>query len=127
MQDLIRIVFVLLLLSACTTAAPMFDALPEGNIERGAALFTEAMNGTPSCASCHTINGDALTGPSLLGYGAAATTRIADVSASEYTFTSIVLPAQYIVPGFSNSMYNQYAAKLTPQQIADLIAYLLSL
>jgi hypothetical protein len=36
-------------------------------------------------------------------------------------------PADYLVNGFGNSMYNQYGQRLSPQQIADLTAYLLTL
>jgi hypothetical protein len=38
---------------------------------------------------------------------------------------SVVQPAAYIVSGFGNVMFNQYAQRLSAQQIADLVAYLL--
>jgi hypothetical protein len=49
------------------------------------------------------------------------------MSAEEYAQTSILQPAAYLVSGFSNTMYNQYGQHLSQQDIADLIAYLLTL
>jgi mono/diheme cytochrome c family protein len=126
----ISILFLTLLaLTACSSPPPptSSEELPPGNASRGEALFSQAINGAPPCSTCHTINGDRLVGPSLQGYSDAAPTRVAGVSAGDYTLTSIVQPAAYLVSGFGNIMYNQYTQKLTSQQIADLIAYLLTL
>lgn len=119
---------VLLVLAACApnTATPIED-LPPGDAARGAQLFTQSVNGAPACSTCHTLNGDTLVGPSLQGYSAAASTRIEGNSAEAYTYTSIVQPAAHVVSGFPNAMYNQYTRHLTLQEIADLIAYLLTL
>jgi len=38
-----------------------------------------------------------------------------------------VNPAAYVVSGFANLMYGQYAQQLSPQETADLIAYILTL
>lgn len=117
----------LLILAGCTTSSAELADLPEGNAERGAELFTQSINGAPACSTCHTLDGTVLVGPTLQGYGETAETRVSDLSAQEYTHVSIVQPAAYLVSGFGNSMYNQYAQRLTPQEIADLIAYLLTL
>jgi hypothetical protein len=63
----------------------------------------------------------------LQGYAAVAATRVEGLSAEAYTRESIMRPAAFLVSGFPNVMYNQYAQRLTPQQMADLIAYLLTL
>ncbi|MBI1276663.1 MAG: c-type cytochrome [Anaerolineaceae bacterium] len=103
------------------------DALPVGDASRGAALFTQSINGAPACNSCHTLDGSTLVGPSFKGYAALAPTYVEGMSAVDYTHNSITKPASYVVSGFANLMYGQYAQKLTSQQIADLIAYLLTL
>jgi mono/diheme cytochrome c family protein len=116
-----------LALVGCTTTKDMASSLPPGDMTRGAALFTQAISGTPPCATCHTLDGVTLVGPSLQGYAARAGTRISGVSARDYTYESIVHPPSYLVSGFGNLMYNQYAQRLSAQQVADLIAYLLTL
>lgn len=117
----------LLALAACGSAQAALVDLPEGDATRGAQLFTQSVNGAPACSTCHTLDGTSLVGPSLQGYDAVAPTRVTNTSAEAYTHISIVQPATYLVSGFGNSMYNQYAQRLSPQEIADLIAYLLTL
>lgn len=120
--------FVVLMLSACSAAnADVNESLAPGDVARGAELFTEGIGGAPACSTCHTLDGTITVGPSLQGYAAVAPTRIEGMSAAEYTHASIVRPASYIVSGFGNTMYNQFQQRLTPQNIADLVAYLLTL
>ena len=123
------IIFALLLLltAACSTTSADADTLQPGDAVRGAALFTESISGAPICSSCHTLDGSTLVGPSLQGFAAVASTRVEGQSAEDYARSSILQPASHIVSGFSNLMYNQYAQHLTPQQVADLVAYLLTL
>ncbi len=121
---------VVLACTACSNAsagAGSNDPLPPGDASRGATLFTQAVNGAPSCSTCHTVDGSTLVGPSFKGFAAVAPTRIEGMSAADYAHKSIMQPASYIVSGFANLMYAQYAQQLTPQQTADLIAYLLTL
>jgi cytochrome c oxidase subunit 2 len=117
-----------LVCAACSgTGAASGDSLPAGDATRGAALFTQMVNGAPSCNTCHTLDGSTLVGPSLKGFSATASTRVEGMSAQDYAHNSIVKPASYVVSGFPNAMYGQYAQQLTPQQTADLIAYILTL
>lgn len=116
------------LLAGCAASeAPSAETLPPGDAGRGSALFTQAVNGAPACSTCHTLDGTTLVGPSLQGYASRAGTRVANLSADAYTYESIARPPAHLVEGFGNAMYAQYARALTPQQFADLIAYLLSL
>lgn len=101
--------------------------LPEGDAVRGAALFAERIDGAAACSSCHALDAGQSSGPSLAGYAEVAGDRVSDQDAAEYTFTSILRPAKHIVRGYSNVMPDDYADKLSRQQIADLIAYLLTL
>lgn len=118
---------VLMALAACSSNTPQSAKdLPAGDASRGADLFTQSVDGAPACSSCHTVDGSTLIGPSFKGFGAVAGTRVAGQDAAEYTFQSITRPATFIVSGYSNLMYNQFAQHLTAQQIADLSAYILA-
>lgn len=131
MRPLIVLVCFAILLTCAACAGSVTDAasgeLPAGDATRGAALFTQAINGAPACNTCHSLDGSTLVGPSLKGFSAVASTRVEGMSASEYAHQSIVKPAATIVNGYPNLMYGQFAQQLTPQQTADLIAYLLTL
>lgn len=103
-----------------------FSAIPEeGDVDSGAKLFEQATNGSTPCTACHAEG--AVAAPDLAGYGAVAGDRVEGESAREYTFYSIVEPGRYLVEGYGNAMPNNYDELLEPQDIADLIAYLLSL
>jgi cytochrome c2 len=82
-----------------------------------------------TCNSCHEYQrGVSQTGPSLKGVGTRAETRIEGVSAAEYIRQSIINPNAYVVKGFSaNVMPATFARLLTPTQIDDLVAFLLTL
>jgi cytochrome c553 len=118
---------ILLMLSACAPSDSSTVTLQPGDAARGAQLFTESVNGAPACSTCHTLDGSTLVGPTLQGISATAQTRIVNTSAQDYIHDSILHPPAYIVSGFSNLMYNQYEQHLSPQQISDLVAYLLTL
>ena len=110
-------------LAACAPKALdySFADLPTGDIEQGAALFAD------NCLSCHPLDSGQATGPGVADYGNTAGTRVSGQSPEEYTFNSILRPSKYMVRGYSNVMPSDYDDKLSQQDIADLIAYLLSL
>lgn len=107
--------------------------LPEGDAERGKALASGALG----CAACHILSniGPAWTsseaGP---GIGTRAQTRFQEdayaggaTSAIQYLFESITAPNAYVVTGFEpDLMPATYATRMTPQDMADMIAYLLT-
>jgi mono/diheme cytochrome c family protein len=107
--------------------------LPEGDPQNG-----EALSASLGCTACHIT---APTGPSWLagadqpGIGERAELRLAEATytgsatnAQEYLFESIVLPNTHLVSGYAEGvMPNTYANSLTDQDMADMIAYLLTL
>jgi len=107
--------------------------LPEGNAAAG-----EALAKSQGCTACHI---DAPTGPAWLpsadqsGIGDRAATRLTDPTYTgaastpeQYLHESIVNPNAYVVDGFpANVMPQTYGDNLTSQNVADLIAYLLTL
>lgn len=123
------IVLFVLIVAACTPTAPGLTPadLPTGDAAQGSALFNASINNTPTCVSCHALDGTRGRGPGLAGYADRAASAVRDQDAAAYTLASIIDPSAHLVSGFSNIMYREYAAALSPQQIADLIAYLLTL
>ena len=116
-----------------TVGTDITKALPEGDVQSGEALTVSL-----GCTACH-LAGESGAGPDWLasdeqpGIGERAALRIeqdgysgAATTPEEYLFESIVLPADYLVSGYENLMPGNYGSTLTDQDMADMIAYLLS-
>jgi cytochrome c553 len=129
MRKLIGVMALLVALVACKKAEPQLklEDLPAGEATRGAALFEQGVRGATACSKCHRTDSVDQAGPGLQGIGGRAGQRVDGQNATEYLFESILRPARYLVTGFSNLMPSDYATKLSAQQVADLIAYLLTL
>ncbi|BCX02374.1 MAG: hypothetical protein KatS3mg053_0312 [Candidatus Roseilinea sp.] len=97
------------------------DGLPKGDPENGAKLFN-----TAGCVGCHSQKkGERLVGPSFYNLWNIAETRVPGMSAREYLYQSIVDPNAYIVEGYQAGLMQQnYAAILSPQQMADILAWI---
>jgi cytochrome c553 len=129
-KALLVVLVVALTLAACSSgdqASGTPVALPPGDATHGAELFTQSVNGAPPCSTCHQTDDSTLVGPGMKGFSARAGGRVEGQSAEQYTQESISHPASFVVSSFPNAMYNQYSSKLSPQDIADLTAYLLTL
>lgn len=117
------------------TAEPTEEptAEPAGDAVRGEQLYNlptlGAAGSAPGCAACHSpLEGTVIVGPSHFGVGTAAASRVSGMSAEEYLRESIVDPNAFIVDGFvADIMYQLYGEQLSEEDIADLVAYLLSL
>jgi len=103
-------------------------------IARGQALFRAV---PPGCNSCHSIAaGVNLVGPSMAGLAARAERIVASeryrgaaTDAAGYIRESIVEPNAHLVPGPTYSANGQSfmpAMELTPEQLDQLVAYLLT-
>jgi mono/diheme cytochrome c family protein len=112
------------------TATTAGTAIP-GNPENGNAIFHQGAGIAPMCSSCHIANPQtdaSLTGPTLVGIGSRAATRVQGQDAWTYLYNSIVHPNDYVVEGYvAGVMYSNYGQDLTEEQINDLVAYLLTL
>jgi mono/diheme cytochrome c family protein len=106
--------------------------LPAGDAANGEALATSI-----GCAACHIL---APTGPAwaasadLPGIGERGELRISDPaytgnaeSAEQYLLESIIQPGVYLVSGYQDLMPHTYSTSLGKQDVADLIAYLLTI
>ncbi len=126
------LVGLVIFLSACGAndeAAYGVDDLPDSaSAENGRKIFENGASGAPKCTSCHTTDGeDKSTGPTLKGFANVADSRVDGESAREYALNSIIAPGAHLAPGYGNQMYGSYSDKLSKQNVADLIAYLLTL
>ena len=131
----------LLLLLACgmilTVAVGCGGGKPDGPIvgdaEQGKALYSRATLGKRSaegCTSCHKHDeseGDESKAPYTKGTATKAESRVAGMSAEEYILKSILDPDAYVVENYkAGDMYGKWKEDLSEQQIADLVAYLLT-
>jgi cytochrome c1 len=95
---------------------------PKGNAAGGRPVFIS--NG---CGACHTFKPAgtrATIGPNLDTLAAHAQTANQG-TLEQFTRASIVDPGAYVAPGFpAGVMPTNYGQKLTPQQLADLVAFL---
>ena len=108
--------------------------LPEGDPQDGKSLS----EGVLGCAACHVLSA---AGPAWLraagvpGVGARAETRIGEagytggaVTAEQYLLESIVDPNAHLVDGFAAGiMPANFGDRMTAQDAADVIAYMLTL
>lgn len=108
--------------------------LPEGNAQRGEKLVL-----TSGCIGCHNAQA---SGPTWLNQDSSpsenlserAKTKLASPdytgeakTVEQYLLESIVHPDVYVVPGYSAGICPEYGSKLTKQEAADIITYLLTL
>ena len=123
------VIVVFVALTACSKGEPKiaFSDLPDGHAENGEVLFHQKIDNAPACASCHNIDDTKGQGPGLGGLQDRADKRVDGQSAEEYVYYSILRPSKHLVSGFSNVMFSKYEEKLSAQELADLIAYVLSL
>lgn len=97
---------------------------------RGQEIFEHGVENAPACAVCHLVEkipGRYSVGPLLKGVATRASQRVAGLSAEEYLYESVTSPGSYTVNGFANAMFSKYSEVLTQEQIADVIAYLMTL
>jgi hypothetical protein len=69
-----------------------------------------------------------MVGPSLKGVASRAGARKPGFTPIDYLRESIMKPNAFVVPGFAAGvMVQNYGTTLTPAQIDDIVAYLLTL
>ncbi len=111
--------------------------LPAGDADRGRQLFAQQVKqaGGPPCLVCHSLQpSEVKVGPSLAGLASRAAAREPGKTAEQYIRESIQQPNAFIVPDNPKFQANGrslmpegLANQMSPQDLADLIAYLLTL
>ena len=110
------------------------DTLTESSyLDRVEPLLTNAdpANGDAlvaqfDCAACHragAVNGIA---PAFAGIAERAAERRPPLKPEAYIYESITRPHAYVVEGFVGAMPQDYATRLSDEQLGDIIAYLLT-
>lgn len=114
----------LFVLAACGGAS---GAQPDALVDRGAALYKEK-----ACASCHTVDGSKLVGPTWKGlYGSEV--ELSDgskVVANEvYLAESMLRPSAQTVNGYQEGLMETVVKpnSLTQEEVEALTAYIESL
>lgn len=107
-------------------------ALPVGFLDKvatGDPANGQLLTQKNACIGCHSLEKDVkLVGPSWYGLADRASTRVPGQTAEEYLYTSITLPNAHVVEGFQPGLMLQtYRATLSDQDLADIIAFLLTL
>lgn len=100
------------------------DAIANADVSNG-----ETVALTFGCVGCHALDpNQTMTGPTWHNMGDTAVVRIPDESPALYLYQSIVQPGVYIVPGYpANIMPANFGETMSDEQIATMVAYLLSL
>lgn len=101
-----------------------------GDPARGQEIFAHGVNGSPPCTSCHATTSSRSVfqlGPNLARLGERAGARVPGLSAEEYIHQSILDPTAFFVSGYRPIMPLNFADHFNEQDVADLIAYLLTL
>ena len=119
-------------LTACGGGAA--DGPVVADAANGEALYNRATLGKKSaegCVACHNFDaseGDEADAPYTAGTATKAESRVPGLSAEEYILESIVNPDAYVVEGFNaGDMYQTWAEDLSEQELADIVAYLVTL
>jgi len=110
-----------LLLAACSTSAaePAPTLTPQQL--QGQGVFNLR------CAQCHaTVPDTIVIGPSLYGIATRAATRVEGYDAEAYIERSILVPTDYLVEGFVNTMPTNFGKELTSEELTAVVSYLMT-
>ncbi len=109
------------------------EELPPGNAAAGSALF----HGRLACTACHGNPGEPQgrrLGPALGDFARVGATRVGGKSVAQYAYESLLNPSAFIAPECAGqtpctgpSTMPLYGETLSPQEMADLISYLVNL
>ncbi len=130
---LLAVLFILVLsLAACGGKSTSTSGAGSGDAAAGEKLFKSAvLHENPGCSTCHSLNpGEVLVGPSMAGIATDAAGDAADegMTTEEMLKEMIVDPNAELAGDFAADIMPQdWGEKLTPQELNDLIAFLMTL
>lgn len=94
----------------------LVDAEPENGVEL-VELY--------GCTACHGGANAGRLAPGYANVAAVAGERRPPMTAAAYIYESIIYPGAYIVEGYQNNMSRIYESQIPPDELGDIIAYLL--
>ncbi|MEZ4618923.1 MAG: c-type cytochrome [Caldilineaceae bacterium] len=99
------------------------DAIANANSANGETIAL-----TFGCVGCHALDpNEVKTGPTWHNVGDTAVIRVPGESPAQYLYQSITAPNAFVVPGYpGNVMPANFTDTMSPEQIADMVAYLLT-
>ena len=107
-------------INAESYAEEVAAALTNADSEVGGDLVYEL-----ECNLCH-LQGDGSLSPLFFGLADFASERRTPLSAEQYLYEAILYPGLHLVEGYTNAMPNNYAERLSQQDVGHIIAYLLT-
>ena len=109
------------------TPTPLPSDHQTGDASAGEVIFHDGKGSAAACVNCHATEPGAFSlGPVMTGISERAGSRVEGMSDEEYLHQSILQPGEFVVPGFRPVMPPTYGENLTEQDIADIIAYLMT-
>ena len=125
-KTIFSVLVIALIIAACRGGK---DGSTQSSTETGQELFEKQTLGSAAgCKTCHSLESDVvIIGPSLAGVGSRATTRVENQTAEEYLKESILKPDAYLVEGFPSGVMPHYESQLSPEEVDNLVGYLLTL
>jgi len=122
MKYIISIFFMAaLFLVACSTSSAQPEPTLTPQQLQGQSVFNLR------CAQCHaTVPETVVIGPSLFGIATRAATRVEGYDAEAYIERSILVPTDYIVDGFPNTMPTNFGKELTSEELIAVVSYLMT-
>ena len=116
------LIFFAILLVACSGVGGGSSPTLTPVEQQGQAVYTLR------CAQCHALTPDTVViGPSLAGVATRAASRVPGYDSQTYLETSILIPEDYLVEGFANTMPTNFGKELTSEEFSALVAYLMTL
>lgn len=85
----------------------------------------EAALGRHGCIACHRAANDTVA-PSWVGLAARAGAERPPMPADAYIYESIIHPGVFLVEGYNDVMPHDFAARMSQQELGDVLAYLLT-
>lgn len=106
-------------------SADSYAARVAGLLALGHPQDAEAVVTRYGCVACHR-DGANTVAPSWVGVAERAVSRRPPMPAAAYIYESIVNPSAYVVKGYTDLMPKDFAQRLSDQELADVISYLLT-